>query len=200
MTAIKRFKELEGLYIVEDIMKKLGVKRQTALNILSRYKKEGYVTVSGGRGNKRIYKITKNKQRDFGTGLFDILNKYSKIKILAPYEYKHIGKIYKTEEAIIDSLKIKSPRIMIALISVFPHVKDWHLLYALAKKNNFINYLGAMYETARLIKKKMPKMDGKTYNALLKNCRLKEEKVETIKGIEKRWNVGLGFNEKDLIQ
>lgn len=200
MTAIKEFKELEGLYIVEDVMKKLGVKRQTALNIISRYKKEGYVSVLGGRGNKRIYKITKNKQLNLGIGLFDILNKYSKIKILAPYEHKHIGKKYKIEEAVIDALKIKSPRIMIALISVFPHVKDWPLLYNLAKKNNFINYIGAMCETTRLIKKKMPKIGGKTYNAILKNCRLKKERIKTIKDIEKRWNVGFGFNERDLMQ
>lgn len=196
MSVKSDFQALEGLYTLDLIMEKLGIARQTALNLLSKYKKLGYVAVSGGRGNKRIYKITRYKQAKEGVGLFDVLNKYSKIKLWQPYEHRHFGK-YTMENVIIDAFKYNSPRVSISTLSLFRRVTNWSMLYNLAKKNNLLNYLGAMYESARLTIK-MPKMDEKTYNALLRNCKLKEQKAKTISEIEKRWKIRLGFNEKDL--
>ena len=73
--------KLEGLQTVETTAEALNIKKQSALNIISRLKKQGYVTKSGGNRQKRLYKITARKQRKRDQGMFDIINKYSKMKL-----------------------------------------------------------------------------------------------------------------------
>ena len=53
---------LEGLQTIETVAAALKVKKQSALNIVSKLKKHGYVTTTGGGKQKRLYKISQKKQ------------------------------------------------------------------------------------------------------------------------------------------
>ena len=66
--------------------------------------------------------------------MFEILNKYSKEKVVPLFEHSAHYK-YSVEEAIVDLINLDSVRINIALLSLFNQVKNWNKLYSLAKKH-----------------------------------------------------------------
>ena len=55
-------RKLEGLHTIETAAETLKISRQSALNLLSKLKKQNYITTSGGGKKKRIYKITMKRQ------------------------------------------------------------------------------------------------------------------------------------------
>src|SRR3989344_3521558 len=100
---------LEGLQTVETVAREVGMTRQSALNLLTRLKRQGHVTVQGGGKRKRMYKITMRKQRKRDPGMFDILNKYSPMKLAPWYDHQVHGH-YGPEEALVDAVQTGSFR------------------------------------------------------------------------------------------
>lgn len=147
----------EGKYTIKTFAKKQNLTRQSAINLLSRLKKQGYVQTQGGGKQKRIYTITKTKKTKTN-GFYDTVNKYSPQKLNPIFEHYVQGK-YPIERAILDGLKIGDIRTLEATMYLFKHIKDWRSLLYLAKKNNLKKELINLYKKARKTTKckKMPK-------------------------------------------
>src|SRR3989338_1651853 len=127
-------KKIEGLQTVETIMEKLKIKRQSAINIVSRLRKQGYATTRGGGKKIRLYRITQTKQRKREIGMFDILNRYNQnFQLREWYDHQVHGK-YTAEDAIVDAIQTGSFRAILATLRLFNHVTDWPRLYRLARE------------------------------------------------------------------
>ena len=63
MIKLTLLKKLEGLQTIDTIAEILNIKKTSALNLVSKLKKEKHLTKTGGGKQKRIYKITTKKQR-----------------------------------------------------------------------------------------------------------------------------------------
>jgi hypothetical protein len=141
----------EGKYTIETFAKKQDLSRQSALNLLSKLKKQGFVKTSGGGNQKRIYTLSKTPRKE-PNGFFSLLNKYSPEKISPSFEHHIYGK-YSAERAIIDGILFQSTkkdiRIRNAMFYLFWHIKNWKLLFDLAKKEGVVNEVHKLYNDAR---------------------------------------------------
>lgn len=141
-------KLLPGKYTLELFAKKHNLARNSALNKLSKLKKEGYVKVSGGGQQKRIYDVNIIKQRE-PNGFFKILNKYSPEQINPCFEHYVFGR-YSVENAIIDGLLLfDDVRTRKAMYYLFNHVQNWKKLFDLAKKHGLEKEVYKIYNEAR---------------------------------------------------
>ena len=196
-------KKLEGLQTMDTIKNTINIKKSTALNIAYRLRKQGYLKTIGGGKQKRFYRITPIKYLQIGNpGLYDILNKYSKIKIAQKYNYKIINKKLTVEEALIRAIKTKDIRIIVSILSLFNHIKNWGLLSKSAEKEKLGRFIGALYDVARKFIR-VRRMDKRTRSKLLKSkienkFIIPKFKSKAFKDIEKLWNVYLPINESDL--
>jgi DNA-binding PadR family transcriptional regulator len=142
---------MEGKYTLETFAEKNNLTKQSALNLLSKLKKQGLVQTSGGGKQKRLYTITKTPKKE-SKGFFYIINKFSPEKIHPLFEHNVYGR-YDVEKAIIDGIllqkKQKNIRIRRATYYLFNHVKNWKKLFDNAKKNNVTKELLQIYEEAR---------------------------------------------------
>lgn len=199
----KLAKRLEGIYTVEMLEEELGISRRTAINYLSLLRKGGYVATQRGSMKKRLYTISPVKMRQQGQpGLYETINKYSRIKLLAPYPTLLHGRKLSAEEAIVEAVNAGDYRIIIASIPLFNHVKSWPLLSRLAKERDIGNKVGALYDVARTIIK-TKKIDKRTENSLKrqrkKDCLVSGLKIEKdFKEIGRKWNVIVGLSKHDL--
>ncbi|MBI2147629.1 hypothetical protein HYU19_04085 [Candidatus Woesearchaeota archaeon] len=198
---LELLRKIEGLQTVETAAKALGMKQQSALNLLSRLKKQGYVTVSGGGRIKRIYKITLRKQLPRDPGMFDIINKYSPNMKLNPWYDHQVHGTYGPEEALVDALQTDSFRTILASIHLFNHITNWPKLYGLAKQKNCWQKAGALYDVARMFIKvrKMPKKYRKGVWQkrifFIKDYVTKEKQFFPV---SKAWNVQIPFRLGDM--
>ncbi len=62
-----------GKYTVETFAQQYGLKRQSALNKLSKLKEQGLVSVSGGGSQKRIYSVFR-VPKEPTSGFYDLIN------------------------------------------------------------------------------------------------------------------------------
>lgn len=139
---------IQGKYTVELFAEEQELTRQSAINKLSKLKKQGYVQVSGGGKQKRIYTISNKQQRE-PNGFFKMLNKYSPEKIRPSFQHYVFGE-YSIEKAIIDGLLIvEDVRIRQAMYYLFNHVKNWKKLFDLAKKYNLKKEVQELYYESR---------------------------------------------------
>ncbi|MFA4907391.1 MAG: hypothetical protein WC602_03910 [archaeon] len=137
----------EGKYTAESLAEELGLKRQSALNLLSRLKKKGLARASGGGRQKRIYTIRKLPWRNTN-GFYDVVNKYSPEKLRPRFEHYVTGN-YTVERAIIDGIRIGDARTMEATKHLFRHVRSWKRLFGLAKREKLEKKVIGLYESAR---------------------------------------------------
>ncbi len=137
----------EGKFTVELFAKKKGIKRQSAINLLSKLKKEGFVTTSGGGKQKRIYNIT-NKPQKKTNGFYETANKYSPEKLVPKFKHQIIGK-YTIEHAIIDGIKIGDVRTLDATKYLFNQIKNWKRLFEIAKEEDCTEEIYKLYNKAR---------------------------------------------------
>lgn len=137
----------EGKYTVETFAKERGLTRQSAINLLSKLKGKGFVHVSGGGKQKRIYTITKTPQQQ-SNGFYDIINKYSPEKLVPKFIHRVVGR-YTIEHAIIDGIKIGDVRTLHATMHLFRHVTSWKRLFGLAKKHHVVKKVHRLYTEAR---------------------------------------------------
>ena len=138
---------MEGKYTLETFAEELNLSRQSALNRLSRLKKQGYAQVSGGGKQKRIYTISKVPQLPTN-GFYDLVNKYSPEKLVPKFKHRVIGK-YTVEQAIIDGIKIGDVRTLAATEHLFRHINSWKQLFYLAKKHKVAEKIHQLYKQAR---------------------------------------------------
>ncbi|MBR9692848.1 hypothetical protein GOV07_02845 [Candidatus Woesearchaeota archaeon] len=193
--------KIEGLQTVETAQEALGLTRQSTINLLSKLKKQGHVTTTGGGKQPRFYKITCYKQRPRKEGMFDLLNKHNPhFKLAEWYDHQVHGK-YTVEDAILDAIDTKSFRAILATLRCFNYVKDWKKLYNEAKKRNSWNKIGALYDVARLFfrTRKMPKRYRKLHEKkrieLINGFKTTEEQY---KRISEEWRVQIPFNRHDV--
>ena len=193
-------KAIEGLQTIETIAEALNIKKQSALNLISKLKRQGYVTTSGGRQQKRLYKITARKQRKRDSGMFDIINKYSPMKLAPWYDHQVHGH-YGPEEALIDAIQTQSFRVILASMNLFNRITDWPKLHRLAKKKDCWQKVGALYDVARLYFR-VNKMPLKYQNQkfikkyfLIKRYNTTETMYNPIKN---KWNVEIPFQTGDI--
>lgn len=199
MVDIETLKKIEGKHTAETLCETLGITRQSAINLVSKLKKEGYAKVSGGGRQKRIYTISTKLFPDKKyEGMFDILNRHSKEKIMPPFDhFPHTR--YKVENAIIDLIEFDDIRILTNMLPLFNHVTDWKLLYNLSKKREVQRKIGALYDISRAFLK-VRKMPLKIRKLLLKSKSKSDfqRSSKDFKDYEKIWLVKIPFNKKDL--
>jgi len=147
----------EGKYTIEQIQREKNITRQSAINLISKLKKQNLLTTNGGGKQKRIYSISKIPIKQTN-GFFDIVNKYSPEKLIPTFKHYTYGK-YTIEHAIIDGIKLNQVRTLEATKYLFNHITNWKRLFDLAKKHNLTEEIRKLYGKAReTIKcKRMPK-------------------------------------------
>ena len=200
MNQEKTLKAIEGLQTIETVAEALNIKKQSALNLISKLKKQGYVTRTGGRQQKRLYKITARKQRKRNFGMFDIINKYSSMKLAPWYDHQVHGH-YGPEEALIDAIQTQSFRVILASMKLFNHITDWPKLYKLAEEKGCWQKVGALYDISKMYfrVKKMPlryrnqKFIKKQF--LIKRYDTTEKMYNPVKN---KWNVEIPFQTRDI--
>ena len=196
-------KLLKGKHTIDTIETDLHLTRGSALNLVSRLKKAGYLQTSGGGRQKRIYTISPRKIVRPEKDMFTMINKYSKMKLVASFRHAAYGD-YTRENALIDAILTRSVRTIQASIFLFNHIRDWKKLHALARKKDIEQEVGALYLAARFITKtrRMPKniLDSMKMNVKKKGFLIMTWKtnVPALKKIEEEWNVGLPFLNGDV--
>lgn len=202
MNLLQIAKRLEGLQTASSISKMMGISRRTAVNYVSLLRKKGLVETIRGARKIRRYKISTVQKKEGGIDFYEILNKYSKIKLAAPYPYRIHKKKVSVEEVLIRAIETERFRVILASLGLFAHVKNWPALGRLAKEKGIGRKIGALYDVARTIFKAR-RMDLRTRNSLL-NSALKNKyiikglKSRDFKDIENRWGVCIPFNKADL--
>ncbi len=197
-------KKLEGLQTVESVMKILDVKRRTAVNYISRLRKLGFVEYYAAGRRKRIYRIGVIKTRLNGEmGLYETVNKYSRIKAIEPYKHVIHGRKISVEEALVLALKTQNFRLILASLNLFAHVKDWKMLNRFAKKEKVQRQIGALYELTKGFIR-VRRIDNRIERSMMggKGSRYVYDRLKTkdFFDIAKRWRVEIPFRKEDLIR
>ena len=195
-------KKLEGLHTAETLAGSTNISLRSAINLASKLRKAGYLRYFSGGRKKRIYQISPFRFRLLGNpGLYEILNKYSKIKLQEPFKHFIHGRKLKIEEALVLAIKSGNIRTILASLNLFLHIKNWSLLNKIAKKYNIQRNVGAFYEATKLTIK-VKRMDERTRKSLLKGNGI-EYIIEKLSSrdfteIEKKWRVKIPLNLNDL--
>jgi len=195
-------KKLEGIQTIETVMDALDVDRKKAIYYISRLRKAGYVKTKKLSNNKRVYNIS-FENRLKGTSYYEIINKYSPVKISTSITYKIYGKTPSFEETLVYAVKTQSFRTILAALALFRKIDDWTTLYQLAKSNHIERQVGALYDLVRKIMLTR-RMSGKFRHYALPNKNSQWEyvipkiKSDDFKDVEKVWKIYLPFNKKDL--
>ena len=124
------------------------------------------------------------------------------IVIAAMQDMGNVGSI--VVNFIQNSLKTKKFRYVLASLALFKKIKNWHELYRLAKKNNLVREIGALYNLTEIIFPKIKKMPKFYANrALPKKIDKFTYIIPPFKSrdyiiMEDRWKVHIPFNKRDL--
>ncbi len=195
--------ELEGLYTVETLCKKLGIKRNKAIYLIYRLRKLGFVKTIYGAGKERVYRISTRNKRT-GISYTDKINKVSPIKLVASDPYYVHGRTPSYEEALVYAIKQRDIRYLIASLILFRKITNWSLLYKLAKKEKLIREIVALYEISRKIINKVRRIPKRFLSQAEKE---KSEEFlyivppyssDDFTNIESKWRVYIPLNYADL--
>ena len=194
-------KKLEGMQTISSIAKALNISKRTAINYAWKLRKKGcLINLYGGR--VKIYRISPLIRKKKGYSLYELLNKYSKVKLNVSEDYIiHSDRKPCIEEILVRAISTGVFRVVLASLGLFNKVKDWPKLKALAGKYNIARKIGALYDVARATMK-VRSMDKRTRQGLLKSrdkgCIIKNLKTKDFKAIERTWKVHIPFNKADL--
>jgi len=202
MESIKIARQLEGMWTIEMIAKKRNIARSTAIKIMHELRKDGFVATKGGGKQKRLYRISPKGFLHRENGKYDILNKYSKIKLNAPYEHKVMGRELTVEETIVRAVASQDYREILASLGLFNHIKNWNRLYYYAKQHNVCRGIGALYDISRSFIK-VRRMDKRLRKYLLTAKQTKEYLIPGIRSkdfqeIEEHWKIKVPLNIADM--
>ena len=203
MDLVELAKRLEGLQTVDSIAKSLSISRRTAVNYMWMLRKQGFVETMYGKRKIRMYRISLLKANKFGyPGLYEYLNRHSKIKIYPPYAERIYDRKPTPEEMIVRAVKTGDLRTILSSLALFNKIKNWRKLSEIARKELVGRKIGALYDTAKIIIR-VRRMDKKTRKALLgsrtENKNIVEyARTKDLQQIEKEWRVHVAFNKADL--
>ncbi len=195
-------KKLEGLQTVSSISKILNVRKGTAINYVWQLRKKGYVTTSYGRRKIRLYQIISLFKKKKGYSFYELLNKYSKIKLFTKENYIiHSSKKPSVEEILVRGVATREFRVILSSLGLFNKIKNWSRLKFFADKYNVRKKVGALYDVARSIMR-VKRMDKRVRKSLLSSGKggyiIPKIKTKDFKDIESLWNVFIPFNKQDL--
>ena len=196
-------KNLEGLQTIVAIAKILNISEKTAINYVYELRKRGYIETEYGKRKIRMYRVRIIRKKLLGyPGLHEMINKYSKVKLVPAVESRiHTHKL-SVEETIVRGLKTKRIRVILAILGLFNHITNWPLLASMSKQENIGREIGALYDVARTFMR-VRRMDKRTRESLLKSKIESKYIIENMKSkdfrdIEKKWNVFIPISKKDL--
>ena len=196
------FKKLKGIHTIETVMDSLGVTRKKAIYSIYRLRNEGYVKTKRLSDNKRVYNISFENKLG-GVSYTDVINSYTTFKIAEPKTHYIYGRKPSIEETLVHAISSGSLRKVIATLPLFNKLKNWSLLYRLAKDKGCERMIGALYDVTRkvMLTRKMPKRYKN--NALPKKNDAWQDIIpqlssEDFKDIEVTWKVHIPFNKNDL--
>ena len=136
----------EGKYTVERFAQETDLTRQSAINLLSKLKKQGLATTSGGGRQKRIYTVH-HRPKKRTNGFYDAVNRYSPQKLWPRFEH-YVNGNYTIEHAIVDGIMIGDARTLEATKYLFNHVTNWKRLFDLAGKEEIERQVIMLYDKA----------------------------------------------------
>jgi len=139
---------MKGIYTIERIEKERNISRQSAINLISRLKKKGLVKTNGGGKQIRFYKISE-KPLEKENGMYEIINKYTPIKLYPTIKHIVYGRRCNVEQTIIDCLKMKDSRHSLAAAFLMNHIKNWGKMKELVILNNVGKEFGRLYDLAK---------------------------------------------------
>ncbi len=197
-------KKLRGLQTASTIAKTLNVKKRTAVNYAWKLRKRSYLTSTGGGRNIKFYRISPLgfKKMD-GYSLYELINKYSRVKLGTSEDYIiHSKKEPSPEEILIRAIASNKFRLMLASLELFNRINNWSKLRKLAEHYKIGRNVGALYDTTRRFIK-VKRMDERTRKALLKSNGKKflfgyKIKSKSFMDIEKEWRVFVPLNKQDM--
>ncbi len=197
------FREVEGIKTIEMLQKQFNVDRARAIYIIYRLRKRGYVKTIYGAGKIRTYIISlRNKQG--GKSYTDVINEASPIQLASSNPYYVHGRIPSCEEALIYAIKQKDIRYLIASLALFRKIAHWSFLYTLAKKEDLVNEIVALYDVSRRVVKKVKRIPRRFLNqAERKKTKhfkyiIKPFSSDDFRDLEKKWRVYIPLNLADL--
>lgn len=194
---------LEGMFTIRTLSERLKIDRTKAIYVIYRLRKLGFVKTIYGNKKRRIYYISlRNKQKRIS--YTEVINEVSPIKLVdSNPSYVH-GEIPSYEEALIYAMKKNSVRYIIASLPLFRKIKNWSLLYKLAKEENLVIPVVALYEVSRRVVSKVRRMPKRflTYAEKQKGKNfvyiIKPISSKNFKDIENKWKVYIPLNLVDL--
>lgn len=199
-------RELEGFYTLESFAERLKIDKIRAIYVLYKLRKLGFVKTSYGEGKRRVYYISlRNKQR--GVSYTEKINEALKnpaLRVTTFDPYYVYGRNPRYEEVLIYAIKQRDVRYLIASLVLFRKISDWSYLYKLAKKEDLVREVAALYEIARKVIRKVRRMPRRFIGLARKKKRGKFYYIvegvssENFKDIEKKWRVYLPLNFSDL--
>ncbi|MBI2548277.1 hypothetical protein HYW21_02920 [Candidatus Woesearchaeota archaeon] len=205
MECITIAKQLEGIWTVDQVAKERCIARSTAIKLLHQLRKEGFLQSSGGGKQKRLYSISSLGIPKKEEGMYDVINRYSKVTLAEPYEHKIIGRNISVEETIVRAIATRKYRLILATLGLFNQVKNWYRLYSFAKQYDVCHEVGALYDVARTAIK-VRKMTSKI-RGLLKSFQKKRRRFiiqglqsTDFRGIESAWGIKIPLNKGDLLR
>lgn len=203
MDILKLAQEMEGTNTLKSIQAILSVSRARAIYLMYRLRKSGFVMTKRDSEGERIYYISPRNTLG-GTSYIEILNEYSPIKLVSSDVYQIYGRTPSTEETLIYAIKRGEVRYIIASLALFRKISDWNLLYRLAKKEDLLREVCALYEVARRVVRKVRKMPKRFLHLSQKAKSKKFRQIvryissDDFKDIEKKWKVYIPLNAGDL--
>ncbi len=193
--------KIYGTQTINSVMILLDVNKQKAIYYIHRLRKQGYVKTRY-TNKTRIYYISKENRLKL-TSYYDLINKYSPIKIAPRQDYKVYNRKISIEETLIFAVKTKNLRTILAALALFKYITDWSELYTLAKANHLERQIGALYDMTKTIMRVRRMTKTFRNHALPKkqytfNYTIPDIKSKDFKEIENLWKIYLPFNKIDL--
>lgn len=197
---------LQGIWTLETLADRLKIDRSKAIYFIHRLRKLGFVKTSYGVGKRRIYRISLGNKQG-GISYTEKINEAAPspaIRVAPSNLYYVHGRIPSYEEALIYAIKQRDVRYIIASLALFRKISDWSLLYRLAKKEDLIREVAALYEIARRVVKKIRRMPKRfLHNAEKRKTNhfyyiIRGLSSDDFKDTEKRWKLHIPLNLADL--
>lgn len=199
-------KKAEGLQTLGSFAKALRIGRGTAVLYLHRMRVAGFVRTMRGAKGRRLYDISPVRLREIGSaGLFETLNEGSPLKLRTPFAHRVYGRTMTPEEAVVRAVETGDYRVILVSLELFRKVRDFGLLYNLAKGKGIARKIGALYALSRRYFR-VRRMDGRIMRRMKASPAGKTGKGYIIEGmkssdfgdIEKEWGIRIPFNKSDL--
>lgn len=195
--------KIRGIQTIKSIQNTLNVSKEKAIYLVYRLRKRGFVQTKQDSDKMRIYHIAKQNALG-GTSYIDVLNEYSPLKLASGEVYKIYGREPSIEETLVYAIKKREIRYIVACLALFRKIRNWSELYSLAKRNNLIREVGALYDVARLSISKVRRMDRRfeihalpkkedKYKYLIDNSQSKD-----FKNIQTKWKIHIPLRVADL--